>query len=171
LSERRLRFRVKRGNLEVELEGEFEYVREKFEELLSSQTSDASALSTTGTTETPSTTLEEFAEPQLGNELQGILEISSEGRPHFIVPFDSLTTKEAVALMLFRAYPNALTDVQLGDQLSAAWKTTKPNVIRARAGELKKEGKLIAEHGEYKLSGAGIQWVRGQVLPGLRKTE
>ena len=37
MSERRLRFRLRRGNFEVELEGDFDYVRGKFEELLQSQ--------------------------------------------------------------------------------------------------------------------------------------
>lgn len=170
MSERRLRFRIKRGNFEVELEGDYEYVREQYEQLMASAPAEPTVLASSAT-EAPSTMLEEYAEPELENEVQGILELSADGRPHFIIPFESLTAKEAVALMLFRVYPNMLSDTELGDQLSAGWKTTKPNVIRARAGELKKEGKLIAERGKYKLSGAGIQWVRGQVLPRLRKPE
>ncbi len=38
-----------------------------------------------------------------------------------------------------------------------------------RASELKREGKLIAEKGTYVLSGAGIQWVRSEIIPNLRK--
>jgi hypothetical protein len=41
-------------------------------------------------------------------------------------------------------------------------------VIRARASELRKDGKLITENGRYSLSGAGLQWVRAEVIPSLR---
>jgi hypothetical protein len=43
-------------------------------------------------------------------------------------------------------------------------------VVRARASELKREGKLIAEKGAYVLSGAGVQWVTGEIIPNLKKS-
>jgi hypothetical protein len=103
-----------------------------------------------------------------GEDLEGILETGPDGKPHFTIPFDSLTAKEAIGLVLYRAQPNPLGDKELSDLLNASWKTTKPHVIRARASELRKDGKLITEKGRYSLSGAGLQWVRAEVIPSLR---
>jgi predicted transcriptional regulator len=41
-------------------------------------------------------------------------------------------------------------------------------VVRARVSELRKEGKLIAEQGRYRLSGAGLQWIGQEIIPTLR---
>jgi hypothetical protein len=70
--------------------------------------------------------------------------------------------------MVFVHQPNMLGYQELSNTLSSVWKTTKPHVVRARASELKREGRLIVESGRYGLSGAGIQWVRTQILPRLR---
>ena len=157
-----MRFRIRRGSFEVELEGEFGYVKEKFEELMAQQPSysvpvqeEARAGSTT--TETLS-----------GEDLEGVLETGPDGKPHFTIPFDSLTAKEAIGLVLYKAQPTPLGDKELSDLLNASWKTTKPHVIRARASELRKDGKLITEKGRYSLSGAGLQWIRAEVIPSLR---
>jgi hypothetical protein len=160
-SERRLRFRIRRGNFEVELEGESDYVKEKFEELMA-QEPPSPAL---GQDETRTATTEIFAG---GEGLEGILEIGPDGKPHFTIPFDSLTAKEAIGLLLYKAQPNPLGDKELSDMLNASWKATERHVIRARASELRKDGKLITEKGRYSLSGAGLQWVRGEVIPSLR---
>jgi hypothetical protein len=162
-SENRLRFRIRRGNFEVELEGESEYVKEKFEELMAQQPP-------------PSTVAQEETRPMPamteilrgGEDLEGILETGPDGKPHFTIPFDSLTAKEAIGLVLYKAQPNPLGDKELSDLLNASWKTTKPHVIRARASELRKDGKLITEKGRYSLSGAGLQWIRSEVIPSLR---
>ena len=86
------------------------------------------------------------------------------------VPADSLSAKEALALVLCATHPKPLGDDQLSSLLGASWKTTSGAIVRARASELKREGKLIAERGSYMLSGAGIQWVKTDLLPNLRKT-
>jgi len=105
----------------------------------------------------------------LGREdLEGILETGPDGKPHFTIPFDSLTAKEAIGLVLYKAQPSPLGDKELSDLLNASWKTTKPHVIRARASELRKDGKLITEKGRYSLSGAGLQWIKAEVIPSLR---
>jgi len=156
LSERGLRFRLRRGNFEVELEGDFEYVKGKFEELLSQ----------------PSGPLPESAERLLevvpGEELTGILEKSPEGKLHFTIPFDRISAKEAIGLILYSANPSALEDALLIELLGTSWKSVKDNVVRARVSELRKEGKLIAEQGRYTLSGAGMQWITQEVLPKLK---
>jgi hypothetical protein len=160
--ENRLRFRIRRGSFEVELEGEFGYVKEKFEELMAQQPPYSGPVREEARVET--TTIESIG----GEDLEGILETGPDGKPHFTIPFDSLTAKEAIGLVLYKAQPTPLGDKELSDLLNASWRTTKPHVIRARASELRKDGKLITEKGKYSLSGAGLQWIRAEVIPSLR---
>jgi len=96
--------------------------------------------------------------------LEGLVEITSGRRPTLIVPHDSITATEAIALMLMAVHPTPLSDEDLSNLLSSSWKTMKPEAVRARASELRREGKLIAEKGEYSLSGAGVQWVMSEVV-------
>jgi hypothetical protein len=161
-AENRLRFRIRRRGFEVELEGEFGYVKEKFEELMAQQPSYSEPVQEEARVE--STTIESIG----GEDLEGILESGPDGKPHFTIPFDSLTAKEAIGLLLYKAQPTPLGDKELSDLLNASWRTTKPHVIRARASELRKDGKLITEKGRYSLSGAGLQWIRAEVIPSLR---
>ena len=151
-----MRFRLRRGNFEVELEGDFEYVRGKFEELLQSQPQ----------TQQVSDRVAETVIP--GEELAGILETTPDGKLHFTIPFDRLSAKEAIGLILYSANPSAIDDAVLIELLGTSWKAVKDNVVRARVSELRKEGKLIAEQGRYSLSGAGVQWISQDVLPKLR---
>jgi len=160
-TENRLRFRIRRGNFEVELEGESEYVKEKFEELMAQP---SAPLGSVQEDSKPAQTMEMLG----GEDLEGILETGPDGKPHFTIPFDSLTAKEAMGLVLYKAQPTSLGDKELSELLNVSWKTTKPHVIRARASELRKDGKLITEKGRYSLSGAGLQWVRAEVIPSLR---
>lgn len=154
----RLRFRIRRGAFEVELEGEFDYVMDKFEELIAKHWR-------------PSTIVEDEEAPDaLGRgDLRGILETGADGKPHFVIPFDSVTAKEAIGLVLFHTQPTALGDKGLSDVLNETWKSTRPGTVRARASELHKDGKLVSEKGRYVLSGAGLQWVRGEIIPSLRR--
>jgi hypothetical protein len=161
LSERRLRFRLRRGNFEVELEGDFDYVRGKFEELLQAQPS-MPAISQLAVGDQ---SLESVVP---GEELAGILETTPEGKLHFTIPFDRISAKEAIGLILYSSNPAPLEDAKLIELLGTSWKAVKDNVVRARVSELRKEGKLIAEQGRYSLSGAGLQWISQDVLPKLR---
>ena len=161
MSERRLRFRLRRGNFEVELEGDFDYVRGKFEELLQSQrTIQPASASTIG-----DQSLEGFVPSE---ELAGILETTAEGKLHFTIPFDRISAKEAIGLILYSSNPTPIEDAKLIELLGTSWKAVKDNVVRARVSELRKEGKLIAEQGRYTLSGAGLQWIGQEILPKLR---
>ena len=160
-AENRLRFRIRRGSFEVELEGESGYVKEKFEELM---TQPSTGLGIVQEDNRPTQMIEMLG----GEDLEGILENGPEGKPHFTIPFDSLTAKEAIGLVLYKAQPTPLGDKELSELLNSSWKTTKPHVIRARASELRKDGKLITEKGRYSLSGAGLQWVRAELIPSLR---
>ena len=158
LSERGLRFRLRRGNFEVELEGDFEYVKGKFEELLQSQPP---------MQPTPQSG-DRLMDLVPGEELAGILEKTPEGKLHFTIAFDRISAKEAIGLILYSANPSALEDASLIELLGTSWKSVKDNVVRARVSELRKEGKLIAEQGRYTLSGAGMQWIAQEVLPKLK---
>jgi hypothetical protein len=162
LSERKLRFRLRRGNFEVELEGEFDYVRGKFEELMRSQPTMSTTLSAVG-----DQSAQNFAP---GEELAGILETTPDGKLHFTIPFDRISAKEAIGLILYGSNPAPIEDAKLIELLGTSWKAVKDNVVRARISELRKEGKLIAEAGRYSLSGAGVQWISQEVLPKLRPT-
>jgi len=166
-SERRLRFRIRRADgSEIELEGDYDYVKGKFEQIVK----ELPASQIVPPTEPQAQLTSPRAVPQVqaGTELEGIIERTPDGKPHFVVPADTVTAKEAVAVMLFVHHPSLVSYEELSSLLSYGWKTTKAHVVRARASELKKDGKLIVESGRYGLSGAGVQWVRGQVLPKLR---
>ncbi len=161
MSERRLKFRIRRGNFEVELEGDFDYVQSKFEGLLKSQpTMPAGSQQLVG---------DQLAESVIpGEDLAGILATTPEGKLHFTIPFDRISAKEAIGLILYSSNPTPLEDAKLIELLGTSWKAVKDNVVRARVSELRKEGKLIAEQGRYSLSGAGMQWISQDVLPKVR---
>src|SRR5205823_166415 len=160
--EKRLRFRIRTRDQEIELEGDFEYVRDKFENLVENIRLKHGKVAKTEAVQTLET-----SEPS--DLLKGIVQFSGEGRPYLTVPADSLSAKEALALVLYATHPKTFGDDELSTLLGSSWKTTSGAVVRARASELKREGKLIAEKGSYVLSGAGVQWVTGEVIPGLKK--
>ena len=161
MSERRLRFKIRRGNFEVELEGDFEYVQSKFEELLKSQPSISAISQPAGLDQAGDSVIP-------GEDLAGILETTPEGKLHFTIQFDRISAKEAIGLILYSSSPSPLEDAKLIELLGTSWKAVKDNVVRTRVSELRKEGKLIAEQGRYSLSGAGMQWITQDVLPKLR---
>ena len=164
--ERKLRFRIKRGESEVELEGDYEYVKEKFEELLKEVPVQAPTLVQPQQPQ-PQPSLAAPIQAQTAG-LEGIVEKTSDGKPRLTIPVDSITAKEAVRLMLIAVHPTPLSDEDLSSLLSSSWKTMKPEAVRARASELRREGKLIAEKGVYGLSGAGVQWVQTEVLTRIK---
>lgn len=157
-----MRFKVKLGDFEVELEGDDDYVKSKFEEILSTMPLEARLR---GKEAGP---LRPRGGPSL-SELKGIMELTSDGKLYLTVPGDSITSKEALGLLLYAVYPNKLTDEELSDLLSLSWKPTRREAVRARASELKREGKIIAESGKYGLSGVGVQWVKGEVIAKLKQ--
>ena len=156
---RNLRFRIRRGDYEVELEGEYQYVKETFEKLLEE-------IPTTSIQQKPTQDpqLTQFQQPTTTPTLQGVIEYTPEGKPRLTVPVDMLKAKEALALILYAAKPTPIECDELSHLLSSSWKTMKPEAVRARASELRREGRLIAESGKYSLSGAGNQWVEEDIL-------
>lgn len=158
-----MRFKVKFGDFEVELEGDDDYVKSKFEEILSAIPLEARLRGKESGPLGPPR-----GSPSL-SELEGIMELTSDGKLYLTVPGDSITSKEALGLLLYAVYPNKLTDEELSDLLSLSWKPTRREAVRARASELKREGKIIAEGGKYGLSGVGVQWVKGEVIAKLKQ--
>jgi hypothetical protein len=162
-SEKRLRFRIRRGDFEVELEGDHDYVRERFEDLektLGPAGSPVAAPIVSSSTPTP-------IEQPIG--ITGVVEFTAEGKPHLTVPVDTLSAKEAISLVMFSMHPKPLGDDDLSSLLSSSWKTTGESIVRARISELRREGKVITERGNYVLSGAGVQWIQNDILPRLQK--
>ena len=162
-SEKKLRFRIRKGDFEVELEGEHDYVREQFEALEKSLGPGASSIVTLQ----PSAGGAAVPEQSVG--ITGIVEFTSEGKPHLTVPVDTLSAKEAISLVMFSMHPKPLGDDDLSSLLSSSWKTTGESIVRARISELRREGKVITERGNYVLSGAGVQWIQNDILPRLQK--
>jgi hypothetical protein len=163
-SERKLKFRIRRGDFEVELEGEFDYVKTRFEEL------ENSLKPTPSLGKTPEQqTVTTVANPESSVGITGIVEFTAEGKPHLTVPVDTLSAKEAISLVMFSLHPKPLGDDDLSSLLSSSWKTTGESIVRARISELRREGRVITERGNYVLSGAGVQWIQNDVLPRLQK--
>ncbi|WP_455278342.1 hypothetical protein [[Eubacterium] cellulosolvens] len=161
--EKNLRFRIKRGDYEIELEGEYQYVKNTFEKLLQEIPTVPTQQKTIQDTQ-----LTQFQQPTPSiPSLQGIIEYTPEGKPRLTVPVDMLKAKEALALILYAAKPTPVECDELSHLLSSSWKTMKPEAVRARASELRREGRLIAESGKYSLSGAGNQWVEEEILKKL----
>ena len=162
-SEKKLKFRIRRGDFEVELEGDFDYVKNQFEELESSLRPAGGVARSQEPQPNPA------PDPESTIGIAGIVEFTSEGKPHLTVPVDTLSAKEAISLVMFSLHPKPLGDDDLSSLLSSSWKTTGESIVRARISELRREGKVITERGNYVLSGAGVQWIQNDVLPRLQK--
>jgi hypothetical protein len=156
MEDNKLRFKLKKGDVEVEVEGASSYVKNKFEYLLENFIIKSKL------------EIGEYAS-MYAEGLKGIIETTHEGRPYLAVPVDILTSKEAVALFLYALKPKKISDNELSEILTSGWKTMKAEAIRARASELRRDGKLVSENGLYTLSGAGKQWVEKGILEKIRK--
>ena len=85
--EKRLRFRIRTRDQEIELEGDFEYVRDKFENLVENLRLKDGIVAKPEAVQTLET-----SEPS--DLLKGIVQFSGEGRPYLTVPADSLSEKK-----------------------------------------------------------------------------
>ncbi|MBS7655675.1 hypothetical protein KEJ50_04150 [Candidatus Bathyarchaeota archaeon] len=159
MNDNKARFKVKIGEFEFELEGDEAYVKSKLEELLKIIPLEKLLKGESRETHVSSSL----------KELEGVIEYTPEGKLYLTVPADSLTSKEALGIILYAVYPNKLSDEELSNMLSLSWKPTRKEAVRARASELKKEGKIIADEGKYGLSGVGFQWIKNEVLARLKR--
>lgn len=152
----RMRFRVRKGDVEVEVEGHTSYVKEKFESLLENLLE-------------KSVLARGEREYGIPDALQGMVEKTPEGRAYLSFPVDLLTSKEALTLFLYALKPKKLSDHELSEILTSGWKTIRAEAVRARASELRRDGKLVSETGLYTLSGAGMQWVENEILNKIKQ--
>jgi hypothetical protein len=159
LNNNKARFKIKIGDFEFELESDEAYAKSKLEDflkfiplekLLKREAKEAQA-------------------PFNLKDLEGVIEYTPEGKLYLTVPADALTSKEALGIILYAIHPNKLSDEELSDMLSLSWKPVRKEAVRARASELKREGKIIAYEGKYGLSGAGVQWIKNEVLARLKR--
>ena len=113
-----MRFRLRRGDFEVELEGEFEYVREQFEVLqgnLRPTTQTSGPVQNLAPTDIPA---------EMKDSVTGVVEYTTEGKPHLIVPVDNLSAKEAISIVMYSIHPKPLGGGDLSSLLSSSWKAT-----------------------------------------------
>src|SRR3989442_14049694 len=97
--EKRLRFRIKTHSQEIELEGDFEYVRDKLENL-------GESLSLKdGISQTKPEPVQTIEQSEPSDLLQGIVQFSGEGRPYRTVPADSLSPQDALVLLHYSSPP------------------------------------------------------------------
>jgi hypothetical protein len=148
------------------LEGNHDYVKERFEDLMKDVTLVSTALQPPSAMPAAASTVQPVTLPLT---LEGIIEQGPDGKPRLTVPVDMITAKEALALVLYSLHPTQLSDEELSTLLSSSWKTMKAEAVRARASELRRDGRLVADKGKYNLSGAGIQWIQNEVLTKLKR--
>jgi len=106
----------------------------------------------------------------LKKELEGIIEVTADGRPHILVSPQELAGREVVGLLLYWKYPEGLSAPELKELVRLNWKAVDQPRITSIIADLKglvlKEGprgKFI-----YKLSGTGKSWIEDILLPELR---
>lgn len=100
--------------------------------------------------------------------LKGLIYRSEEG-PLITVPKDRLSTREAIALLLYAVYPDGIKSRDLGRLLNiSGWFTPG---YPSRLSELKRGGLVISVRGSYKLTLNGVRWVEGAVIPKARAGE
>ncbi|MEM2577173.1 MAG: hypothetical protein QW476_04515, partial [Candidatus Bathyarchaeia archaeon] len=119
MNEGKARFKIKVGEFEFELEGEESYVKSKLEELLKV------------------IPLEKFLKNEKETsslkfnlkDLEGVAEYTPEGKLYLTVPAYSLTSKEALGIILYAVYPNRLSDEELSEMLSLSWKPIRKEAV------------------------------------------
>ena len=100
--------------------------------------------------------------------LKGLVYKSEEG-PLLTVPKDRLSTREAIALLLYAVYPDGIKSRDLGKLLNiSGWFTPG---YPSRLSELKRGGLVLSVGGSYKLTINGVRWVEGEVIPKARMGE
>ncbi|RLI23981.1 MAG: hypothetical protein DRO52_06190 [Candidatus Hecatellales archaeon] len=98
-------------------------------------------------------------------DLKGLVEATSRG-PVITVPKERLSDKDAICLLLYASEPKPLQPKQIGELLMESGRHSAG--FGARLSELRSEGLVIRENGEYRLTAAGrrraeeiIQRLRG----------
>lgn len=138
----RVRLSIKRSYGELVVEGEsFEEVAEGLREL--PQWLDVIESIVTGS-EAPPVRAKE--------DLKGLVETTSRG-PVVVVPKERLSDKDAICLLLYASDPHPLQPKEIGELLMESGRHSAG--FGARLSELRSEGLVIRENGEYRLTVAG----------------
>jgi hypothetical protein len=103
-------------------------------------------------------------------ELEGVIEVTSDGRPQLVILPGKLTAKDVIGLLLYWKYPDGLLLNELTNFVSLSWKAVGQPYVAANIGKMK--GLLLKEgpRGKYvfKLSGTGRSWIETELLPKIK---
>lgn len=103
-------------------------------------------------------------------ELEGVIEVTSDGRPQIIIPPAKLTAKDVIGILLYWKHPEGLLLGELTNLVSLSWKAVNQSYVAANIGQMK--GLLLREgpRGKYvfKLSGTGKSWIGTELLPKIK---
>lgn len=118
----------------------------------------------------PSETVTPTAPRAVKKELEGIIEVTTDGKPQIIVPPEKLTPKDVIGLLLHWRYSDGFSMGELTNLVSLSWKAVDQPYVAANIGQMK--GLLLREgpRGKYvfKLSGSGKSWVENDLLPRVK---
>ena len=90
------------------------------------------------------------------NPLEGIIEPSSEG-PQLVISKDRVSTKEAIALLLYAQDSTTLEPKQIGRLLDLSGHTSPG--FGSRVSEMRREGLILREGQGYRISATGKKTV------------
>jgi len=85
-------------------------------------------------------------------DLKGLVETTGRG-PVVVVPKEKLSDKDAICLLLYASDPHPLQPKEIGELLMESGRHSAG--FGARLSELRSEGLVIRENGEYRLTVAG----------------
>lgn len=85
-------------------------------------------------------------------DLEGIIEVTGRG-PVLTVPKERLSDKDAICLLLYASEPKPLQPKEIGELLMESGRHSAG--FGARLSELRSEGLVIRENGEYRLTTTG----------------
>lgn len=103
----------------------------------------------------------EAFEPGPRETLKGLVEFTESG-PILTVRKEKIHDKEAIGLILYAEGPKALTAKEVENLLALSGRRTPG--FGARLSEMRREGLVMKEGGEYRLSQAGRKWVEELAL-------
>jgi len=161
------RFRLKVGNIEVEMEGDQEYIEKKFSELYNKFLEEKPELLHK---QLSSSSRQPEAEEELLIErkpdLDEIFEYKEDGTPQLAVPSGRLSLSEVIALLLYAYEPRRLTMQQLKKIISDNWKGVEMTAIGATMAttmknRVVKEGKRGSY--TYSLTKSGRELAQGVI--------
>ena len=100
--------------------------------------------------------------------LKGLIYRSEEG-PLLTVPKDRLSTREAIALLIYAVYPDDITSRELNRLLTiSGW--FSPGYA-SRLTELRRAGYVVKTNNAYKITINGMRWIEGEVIPKAKAGE